>query len=438
MGRRRSGRGARGLAMGGMAAALGTAGCAPPASGAGQPPGQGPAQAPPVPPSPATPRDAAPRASAPRVAPAAARALADTLRAVLDRAVGDGAFPGAYAAVGTADGVLAEYGAGRLDRAGDAARPDARTLWDLASLTKVVATTSAVLQLVGDGRVALDSPVTRYLPEWQVPGGTAVTVRRLLTHSSGMPAWRPLYKEATSAEGALALALATRPDTAPGVRYVYSDLNAILLGRLVARVSGAPFEAYLTRHVFAPLGMSDTRFNPPAAERARIAPTEYDPWRQRQLRGEVHDENAFALGGVSGHAGLFSTGADLARFARAYLSGGTLDGTRVFDAATLARFAQVQDTALSRRALGWETPTGGNSAGHYLSRSAIGHTGFTGTSLWMDRERGLFVLLLTNRVNPTRMNTRIGGVRTALADAAMQALGFSPAFPLPVPAPSSR
>jgi CubicO group peptidase (beta-lactamase class C family) len=203
-------------------------------------------------------------------------------------------------------------------------------------------------------------------------------------------------------------------------------------------VTGVPLDAYLAGAVFGPLGMADTRFNPPAAERARIAPTEYDPWRQRQVHGEVHDENAYALGGVSGHAGLFSTGADLARFARAYLTGGTLDGRRVFDASTLDRFAAVQDTALSRRALGWETPTGGNSAGRYLSRSAIGHTGFTGTSLWMDRERGVFVLLLTNRVNPTRTNTRIGRVRTALADAAMQALGLPPALPLPAPARSSR
>lgn len=422
----------RSLALAGALALAGGAACTPPPSGAApvaRPDSTRAARGAPAEP-------AAPHA--PRFDAAAVRALADTLRATLDRGVADGAFPGAYAAVGTADGVLAEYGAGRLDRT-DATRPDARTVWDLASLTKVVGTTSAMLQLVAEGRVALDAPVTRYLPEWRVSGADAITVGRLLTHSSGLPAWRPLYKEASDSTSALALALATAPDAAPGARYLYSDLNAILLGRIVRAVSGAPLDRYLATRVFAPLGMRDTGFNPPAAERARIAPTEFDPWRQRQLRGEVHDENAAILGGVSGHAGLFSTGADLARFARAYLAGGTLDGSRVFDAATIAAFARVQDSTLSRRALGWETPTGGNSAGHYLTRSAIGHTGFTGTSLWMDRERGVFVLLLTNRVNPTRANTGIGGVRVALADRAMRTLGFAPVFPSPPsPAPAGR
>jgi CubicO group peptidase (beta-lactamase class C family) len=372
---------------------------------------------------------------------AARGAVLDSVRRVLDRALADSAFPGAYAAVGTRDGVVAEYGAGRIDWAADAPRPDARTLWDLASLTKVVGTTSAVLQLVGAGRVALDAPVQRYLPEWAGPAKARITVRHLLSHTSGLPAWRPLYKEATSPGSALALVLATTPDTAPGVRHVYSDLNFILLGTLVARVAGRPLDAYLAERVFAPLGMADTRYRPPAAERARTAPTEYDPWRQRLVRGEVHDENAYALGGVAGHAGIFSTGADLARLAQAYLNGGraagariskdTAAGPRVFDARALAQFTRPQDTTVSRRALGWETPTGGNSAGHYLSPRAFGHTGFTGTSLWVDPGRGVFVLLLTNRVNPTRMNTKIGRVRVALADAVLQATGAEHTFPAP-------
>jgi CubicO group peptidase (beta-lactamase class C family) len=362
-------------------------------------------------------------------------AVLDSVRRVLDRALADSAFPGALAVVGDATGGLVSHAVGRIDWAADAPRPDARTLWDLASLTKVVGTTSAVLQLAAAGRVALDAPVQRYLPDWAGANKARVTVRHLLTHSSGLPSWRPLYKEATTPESALALVLATQPDTAPGVRYAYSDLNFILLGTVVARVTGQPLDAYLRDRVFAPLGMADTRFRPPASERARTAPTEYDPWRQRQIRGEVHDENAYALGGVAGHAGLFSTAADLSRLARAYLGGGALDGRRVFDARTLAEFTRAQDTTVSRRALGWETPTGGNSAGHFLSRAAFGHTGFTGTSLWVDPGRGVYVLLLTNRVNPTRMNTKIGRVRVALADAALQALGAPPTFPLPSPAP---
>ncbi len=348
-------------------------------------------------------------------------ALRDTLRGVLDQAIADGAFPGAYAAVGTADGVLAEYGVGRLDEA-DLTRPSATTVWDLASLTKVVSTTSAVLQLVGDGRVALDSPAVRYLPEWTAPGSAQVTVRHLLTHTAGLPAWRPFYKESATAEEAIGQLFATAPDTAAGARFLYSDLGFMLLGKLVERVSGEKLAPFVSARIFAPLGMRDTRFLPPADWRSRIAPTEQDPWRQRKLRGEVHDENASRVGGVSGHAGLFSTGQDLARFARMYLNRGTLDGVRVFDAATVAQFTKVQDTTISRRALGWETPTGGNSAGRRMSSAAFGHTGFTGTSLWMDPSRGVFVILLTNRVNPTRTNLKIGRVRTAVADAALSVL----------------
>lgn len=348
-------------------------------------------------------------------------ALRDSLRSVLDRAVADSAFPGAYAAVGNADGVLAEYGAGRLD-ANDPTRPSATTVWDLASLTKVIGTTSAMLQLVGDGRVTLDSPVVQYLPDWKATGAARITVRQLMTHSAGLPAWRPFYKESTTADEAIAQLFATGPDTVPGRRFLYSDLGFMLLGKLVERVSGEPLARYDSAHVFAPLGMRDTRYLPPAEWTPRIAPTEQDPWRQRKLRGEVHDENASRVGGVSGHAGLFSSGRDLSRFARMYLRSGALDGHRVFNAATVSLFTRPQDTTVSRRALGWETPTGGNSAGHRLSTSAFGHTGFTGTSLWMDPRKGVFVLLLTNRVNPTRQNLKIGRVRAAVADAAMAAL----------------
>lgn len=367
----------------------------------------------------------APRASRPAAVPGIAAAQAsrvgDSVRAVLNRAMADSAFPGAYAAVGTADGIIAEFGVGRLDAA-DATRPSSRTVWDLASLTKVIGTTSAVLQLVGAGRVALDTPVVRYLPGWTAPGAERITVRHLLSHSSGLPAWRALYKEAATPEEAEQQLFATSPDTLPAMRYLYSDLGFILLGKLVERVSGEPLARYDSAHVFGPLGMGDTRYLPPASWMARIAPTEIDPWRQRKIRGEVHDENASRLGGVSGHAGLFSSGRDLARFAQMYLRHGTLDGVRVFDSATVATFTRAQDTTISRRALGWETPTGGNSAGGRLSPMAFGHTGFTGTSLWMDPRQGVFVLLLTNRVNPTRENRKIGGVRTALADAAVGAL----------------
>lgn len=368
-------------------------------------------------------------AGAPRrvAAPGAAqgdvrKVLADTLHALLDAAVRDSAFPGAYAVVGNREGTLASYGAGHLDWSPSPV-PDGRTLWDMASLTKVVALTSVMMQLVAEGRVNLDAPVQRYLPAWKGAHKELVTVRHLLTHSSGLPAWRPVYKEATDAAAAMRLVYDTPLDTLPGVRMVYSDLGAILLGEVVRTVTGERLDAYAATHVFAPLGMRDTRFLPPTSELGRIAPTEVDPWRQRHLRGEVHDENAYALGGVSAHAGLFSTGDDLVRLARAYLGGGTLDGMRVFDAATIRLFTTVQDSSFSNRALGWETPTGNNSAGHLLTRPAFGHTGFTGTSIWIDPSRDIFIILLTNRVNPTRANVKIARVRQAVADAVAGAVG---------------
>lgn len=337
---------------------------------------------------------------------------------VLQRALQDSAFPGAYAVVGTHSGILAQAGVGHLD-ADDPTVPDAKTLWDLASLTKVVGLTSGVMRLVQAGKLDIDSPVQRYLPEWTGQWKARVTVRHLLTHSSGLPAWRPLYKEATSPAQALALVLATPLDTVPGVRMVYSDLGAILLGQIVNRVAGVPFNVLATREVFEPLGMRETTWLPPKSKLPRIAPTEIDPWRQRHLRGEVHDENAFALGGISSHAGLFSTAADLSRLTRMYLNHGILDGVRVLDSATIERFTARPDSPLSNRALGWEKPTGSNSAGHRMSARAFGHTGFTGTSIWIDPGQDIFVILLTNRVNPTRENRRIGQVRIGVADAVL-------------------
>lgn len=348
-------------------------------------------------------------------------ALRDTLTTILRAGIRDSAFPGAVAVVGTKDSVLAAVSAGQLDWQPSPAT-SLTTIWDMASLTKVVALTSAMMLLTESGQVDLNAPVQRYVPEFTGRGKENITVRHLLTHSSGLPAWRPLYKEAEDPAAAMALAIATPPDTTPGIRMVYSDLGAIILGEIVKRVSGQRFDAFVSERVFGPLGMRESLFRPAENLRDRIAPTEVDPWRQRHLRGEVHDENAFALGGISAHAGLFSTAADLVRLARMYLSGGTLDGRRLVSTATIDRFTAVQDSALSHRALGWETPNGTNSAGRLMSKRSFGHTGFTGTSFWVDRDRGVFVILLSNRVNPTRERRGITGVRTAVADAVIGAI----------------
>ena len=365
----------------------------------------------------------APKAPRTNVVPArvATPGLEDTLRTILNAGVRDSSFPGALALVGNRDDIILSVAVGQLDW-GPSPAPDLSTLWDLASLTKVAGLTSAMMLLVESGRVDLDAKVQRYVPEFTGRWKDAVTIRHVLTHSSGLPAWRPLYKEAESASDALALAIATPLDTTPGIRMVYSDLGLIIMGDLVRRVSGQPLDTFLRERVFTPLGMSETMYRPDSSLLPRIAPTEVDPWRQRHLRGEVHDENAFALGGVSGHAGLFSTGRDLVRLARMYLGQGVIDGRRFIGAATIDSFTTVQDSALSRRALGWETPNGTNSAGRLMSPRSFGHTGFTGTSFWVDRDRGIFVILLSNRVNPTRERRGITAIRTAVAEAVTRAV----------------
>lgn len=351
------------------------------------------------------------------------RAVHDSMVAVLTRAMRDSAFPGAVAIAGTRSGVIAKAVAGHLDRTAGSPVPDENTVWDMASLTKVLALTSAVMQLTAQGKIDLTASVQRYLPEWTGPWKDQVKVRDLLTHTAGLPAWRPLYKETETKDAAIRLVLSTPLEAAPNTRMVYSDLGAILMGEIVKRVSGESFDGYVRKHVFGPLGMTHTRFLPPSSWSSQIAPTEVDPWRQRHLRGEVHDENAYRLGGVSSHAGLFSTAGDLARFGRMMLNHGRLDGVQVLDSATIDRFTTPQVPQLSARGIGWETANGSNSGGHRMSKRAFGHTGFTGTSIWIDPERDVFVVLLSNRVNPTRENRRIGEVRISLADAVMAAIG---------------
>ncbi|HEX7180470.1 MAG TPA: serine hydrolase, partial [Thermoanaerobaculia bacterium] len=306
----------------------------------------------------------------------------------------------------------------------------AGTLYDLASLTKVVATTTMAMILVDEGKLDLDRPVRDFLPGFQGPGKEAVTVRHLLTHSSGLAAVAPLFQEIRGRAAYLERIQAMDLVYPAGSRSTYSDLGIILLGEILERVAGQPLEAFVRERVLDPLGMRDTRFRPPARLRPRIAPTEHDTWRGRLVHGEVHDENAFALGGVAPHAGLFGTAPDLARFAQMLLNGGVLHGRRIVSRETVERFTRRAGIPGSDRALGWDTRSAeGSSAGTLFSLRSFGHTGFTGTSIWIDPERRLYVILLTNRVHPTRENVLIREVRPAVADAVVRALtpGPSPA-----------
>jgi beta-N-acetylhexosaminidase len=334
-----------------------------------------------------------------------------------------GAFPGGVLAVGYRGSLAHLRPFGRLTYDADAPPVTADTLYDLASLTKVVATTTMAMILVDEGRLDLDQPVQRFLPGFQGPGKEAVTVRHLLTHSSGLDATAPLYKELRGR--AAFVERIERMDLVypPGSRSVYSDLGIILLGEILERVAGQPLDAFARERVFEPLGMRDTMFRPPAELRPRIAPTELDPWRGRVVRGEVHDENAFAMGGVAPHAGLFGTAGDLARFAQMLLNGGVLGDRRIVSRKTVELFTRKAGIPGSDRALGWDIKSAeGSSAGTLFSSLSFGHTGFTGTSIWIDPERQLYVILLTNRVHPTRENQLIREVRPAVADAVMRAL----------------
>ena len=346
----------------------------------------------------------------------------------------DSAYPGAVVAVGR-HGRLALLAAVGHYSDGDERSVEPETVYDLASLTKVIGLTTACMILVQEGKLDLDAPAQRYVPEFRGPDKDKVTIRLLLTHSAGLAADLPLFDSTRSRAAALTMVDTSPLLSAPGTTFVYSDLSAIVLMQVVERITGQPLDAYLGARVFAPLGMTATRFNPPRGWVEHIAPTELDTmFRHRLLRGEVHDESAARLGGVSGNAGLFSDAPDLARYATwlmAVRSGALTPGHRPgvrppgLDSGTVVRFTIRQDIPPgSTRALGWDTPSdsGYSSAGTKLSRRSFGHTGYTGTSIWMDPDNDVFIILLTNRVNPTRANTRILQVRATVADLVAEAL----------------
>ncbi|HEY3120210.1 MAG TPA: glycoside hydrolase family 3 N-terminal domain-containing protein [Vicinamibacteria bacterium] len=344
------------------------------------------------------------------------------LDGVMQSSVAAQAFPGGVLAVGK-DGALAylkPYGRISYDKDSPSVRED--TIYDLASLTKVIGAATTAMILVDEGKLDLSKPVSAFLPKFRGGAKDKVTVEQLLTHSAGLDWWAPLYKELKGKEAYLQRIQAMDLKYEPGTKSVYSDLGVILLGEILERVAGEPLDSFVRRRVLDPLGMKETRYLPGPELLARIAPTENDPWRGRVVRGEVHDENAYALGGVAPHAGLFGTAPDLAKFAQMMLNGGVYDHQRIVSRETVERFTRRADVPESSRALGWDTPSANSSAGELLSRRSFGHTGFTGTSMWMDPDRKLFVILLTNRVHPTRENNAIREVRRAVADAVVRAL----------------
>jgi CubicO group peptidase (beta-lactamase class C family) len=355
-----------------------------------------------------------------------------TLPARLDSivriAIAEGASPGAAIAVGRYGRLVHLRGYGTLDYAAESPAVDGTTMYDLASLTKVVATTTVAMILEEQGKLDLKRAVHLYLPEFDAPDKAAITVEMLLTHSGGLEAGAPLYLKYRGRADYLAQINARPLKSIPGTATVYSDWDMVVLQAVIERITGEPLDQFAAEKVFRPLGMLNTLFSPDTANvalRRHIAATAIDSLRGGLLQGTVHDGNAWALGGVSGHAGLFSSARDLATFSQFLLDGGSYDGVRILAPTTIARWTNRQSN-LSSRALGWDTPAANSSAGRYFGSRTFGHTGFTGTSIWIDPERGVFVVLLTNRVNSHGASNRHVQLRRDVADAVQASIFDAP------------
>lgn len=350
-------------------------------------------------------------------------AIAGKLDKIVKTAIEEAVAPGVTIAVGRNGHIAYMKGYGYIDwnQPGSPAA-DTNTLYDLASLTKVIATTTLAMILEETGQLDISRTVVSYLPEFNSPEKAQITVKQILTHSGGLEAGANIYATARGREQYLYQINARPLEYTPGSNMIYSDWDMILLQLVMERITGKTLDVLANEKIFRPLGMIDTQFQPPIALRPRIAPTQVDEARGGLLWGTVHDENAWAIGGVAGHAGLFSTAKDLALFSMMILNGGEgANGVRIVKPATIARWTARQGKE-STRALGWDSPEGGSSAGQFFSPWSFGHTGFTGTSIWIDPEKDLFVVVLTNRVNPTRNNNRHVQLRRDVADAVQQSV----------------
>jgi len=354
-----------------------------------------------------------------------------TVRAILEQAIAQRAFPGAAWGVLHRGALVALDAAGRFTYEADAPLVTPGTVFDIASVSKVIATTAAAMLLVDRGELDLDARVGDLLPGFVIgmepgSGKQNVTVRMLLAHTSGLAAYAPLFREHPTPQALLRAILSLPLEAKPGARTEYSDFGFILLGKIIELLGGEPLHLFCQRAIFTPLGLVTTCFCPPREARSSIPPTEDDrTFRHRVIQGEVQDENCFVLGGASGHAGVFSNAEDLLRFAQSILAQGrTTDGQTVFEPSTVEIFATRHETPDGKlRALGWDVPTEGSSSGRHFGPRSIGHLGYSGCSLWIDPDQELAVVLLTNRTWPDRSNNAIRPIRAAFHDAVVEALG---------------
>ncbi len=340
------------------------------------------------------------------------------------------AFPGAVVLVvrhgvvvkNSAYGFAAEYINGNFVKMANPVPMHTDTIFDIASLTKLF-TAVAAMKLYEEGKLSLDMPVAKYIPQFASHGKEKVTIRMLLTHTSGFEPGIPLWKENKSIDERIQTVYNHPLQNPPGTVYQYSDLNMITLGKVIQTVSGEPLDEFIRRNITVPLRMKDTMFNPPASSRQRIAATEYQPWTKRgMVWGQVHDENAWSLGGVSGHAGIFSTAYDLAIFSQMILNGGSYDGVQILKPETVRLMEEVQTLAGHEHALGWEINQPWYMGG-LASTETFGHTGFTGTSIVVDKKDDVICIFLTNRVHPVRTGPSINPYRAGVADDVAQSIG---------------
>ncbi len=374
----------------------------------------------------------------------------DALEPLIRAAIADQKLPGAVVLIGRGERTLSHKAIGQRAVVPSPELMTLDTIFDLASLTKVVATTTSVMILIEEGKIGLNDRVAAFIPGFERYGKGNITIRHLLTHVSGLRPDVDLAEVWTGSDTAIALASEEVPTSAPGTRFVYSDINFFLLGDVVRRVSGEPLDRFSHDRIFAPLGMTDTGFTPGESWHSRIAPTDTQP-----LRGIVHDPTARRMGGVAGHAGLFSTAADLATFCRMILGGGTHRGARILSPLAVAKMTSRATLADQRntRGLGWDIDSSFSSnRGELLPMGSFGHTGFTGTSLWIDPATGMFVVFLSNRVHPdgkgdvTPLRARVATVAasalTSLPSVARESwftgADFGPSGSLPASTPAVR
>jgi len=331
-------------------------------------------------------------------------------------AIKDSVFPGAVLLISKEGKTIYKNAYGNFTYNKKSSKVTLNTIYDLASLTKVVATTTAAMICIDENLFHLNDKVIKYIPGFDNNGKENITIKNLLMHNSGLPAYKRFYKLYSTADEVIKDIYETKLIYKTGSKTVYSDLSMIVLAKVIEKVTGMPFDKFVKQKILNPLQMKNTFFNPPGSIKYKIAPTEFDNyWRHRQLQGEVHDETASLLNGVSGNAGLFSSVGDLSNFLTMILNNGTYKNRRIIKEETVKLFTTKQPN--SKRALGWDikSPTK-SSAGKLFSPRSFGHTGYTGTSMWVDPEKKLFVIFLTNRVYPTRENRKIIKFRPVLHD----------------------